>query len=41
MKNKTTTQKKGVALHHNIAMGVKPKNFKGAVANAVANKKKK
>jgi len=41
MKKKTTKQSMGTNLHHNIAMGVNPKNFKGAVSNAVANKKKK
>ncbi len=33
--------KQGMRLHQFIATGGKPANFKGASANAVANKKKK
>lgn len=33
--------KKGMSLHKFIATGGKPKDFKGALENAVANKKKK
>ncbi len=33
--------KKGLGLHKFIATGGKPANYKGAMANAVANKKKK
>jgi hypothetical protein len=33
--------KVGMKLHKWIATGGKPKDFKGATANAVANKKKK
>ena len=33
--------KEKVKLHKFIALGGKPKDFKGAVANAIANKKKK
>lgn len=33
--------KAGMSLHKFVATGGKPKNFKGAVANAVANKGKK
>ena len=32
--------KQGMKLHKFIALGGKPKDYKGAVANAVANKKK-
>ena len=37
MKNKPKPKMK---LHHFVALGGKPKDFKGATANAVANKKK-
>lgn len=37
MKNKP---KEKMKLHKFIALGGKPKNFKGALSNAVANKKK-
>jgi hypothetical protein len=33
--------KKGIPLHMHIALGGSPKTFKGAVPNAVANRKKK
>jgi len=32
--------KEGMKLHKFIALGGKPKNFKGALSNAVVNKKK-
>lgn len=38
MKNKP---KVGMKLHKQIALGKKPSQFKGAISNAVANKKKK
>lgn len=37
---KQNKSKKGMPLHQFIATGGKPKDFKGAIANAVANKKK-
>lgn len=39
-KLKNSKPEKGMTLHHFIAVGGKPKDFKGAVENAVANKKK-
>ena len=38
LKNKP---KAGMKLHKFIALGGNPKNFKGALPNAVANRKKK
>ena len=37
---KNSKPKAGMKLHKFIATGGKPKNFKGAAKNAVANKKK-
>lgn len=38
---KNSKPKQGMSLHKFIATGGKPKDYKGATDNAVANKKKK